>query len=36
VPKNHTLMGWIMQGDEILVSEDETIRLIKEGICKKL
>lgn len=34
IPKNHTLMGWIMKGDEILVSEDETIRLIKEGICK--
>lgn len=36
IPKNHTLMGWIIKGDKILVSEDESERLIKEGYAKKI
>lgn len=35
IPKAHRLMGWLISGDEIVVSEEEAKRLIKEGICKK-
>lgn len=36
IPKDHKLTGWIIKGDEIVVSEEESERLIKQCICKKI